>query len=133
MYLKETLDNGLRLVTAPMPHTRAVSVGIFIGAGSRYESDSEAGIAHFIEHLCFKGTEKHATAAEISSVIEGVGGMINAGTDRELTMYWCKIPQPHFSTSLEVLVDMLLNSRFEPAEIEKERQVIIEEINMSLD
>ncbi len=133
MYEKVTLDNGLRLVTAGMPHTRAVSIGIFIGAGSRYETDVQAGISHFIEHLCFKGTPRHPTAADISAVIEGVGGMINAGTDRELTVYWCKVARPHFATSLEVLVDMLRNSVFDPAETEKERQVIIEEINMSLD
>ncbi|HEY98093.1 MAG TPA: insulinase family protein [Dehalococcoidia bacterium] len=133
MYQKATLDNGLRLVTANMPHTRAVSIGFFIGAGSRYEDDARAGISHFIEHLCFKGTPTHPTAAAISTVIEGVGGMVNAGTDRELTVYWCKIAEPHFATSVDVMVDMLLNSLFEPAEVEKERQVIIEEINMSLD
>jgi len=133
LYEKTILDNGLRLVTAAMPHTRAVSIGIFIGTGSRYETDAQAGISHFIEHLCFKGTPTHPTAADISAVIEGVGGMINAGTDRELTIYWCKVAQDHFTTSLEILVDMLLNSVYDPAEIEKERQVIIEEINMSLD
>ena len=133
MYEKVTLDNGLRLVTASMPYTRAVSIGIFVGTGSRYETDTQAGISHFIEHLCFKGTPSHPSAAEISTVIEGVGGMINAGTDRELTMYWCKVARPHFKTSLEILVDMLLNSMFDPIELEKERQVIIEEINMSLD
>jgi predicted Zn-dependent peptidase len=116
-----------------MPHTRAVSTGFFIGAGSRYEDDARAGISHFIEHLCFKGTPTHPTSAAISTVIEGVGGMVNAGTDRELTMYWCKVAEPHFVASLEVMVDMLLNSLFDPVEIEKERQVIIEEINMSLD
>jgi predicted Zn-dependent peptidase len=133
LYQKVTLDNGLRLVTANMPHTRAVSIGFFIGAGSRYETDVQAGISHFIEHLCFKGTPTHPTAAAISTVIEGVGGMVNAGTDRELTIYWCKVAETYFSTSLEVLVDMLLNSLFDPEEIEKERHVIIEEINMSLD
>jgi len=133
VYQKETLDNGLRLVTATMPHTRSVSIGFFIGAGSRYETDKQAGISHFIEHLCFKGTVERPTAAEICTVIEGVGGMLNAGTDKELTLYWCKVAQPHFAASLEVLVDMLLNSKFDPVEIEKERQVIIEEINMSLD
>lgn len=133
MYDKTVLDSGLRIVTAPMPHTRAVSVGFFVGTGSRYETDAQAGISHFIEHMCFKGTPTHPTAADISAVIEGVGGMINAGTDREITMYWCKVAQDHFDKSLEILVDMLLNSVFNPAEIEKERQVIIEEINMTLD
>ncbi len=133
MYQKVTLDNGLRLVTAAMPYTRSVSIGFFIGAGSRYETDKQAGISHFIEHLCFKGTSKRPTAAEVCTVIEGVGGILNAGTDKELTVYWCKVAQPHFSIALDVLVDMLINSKFDPVEIEKERQVIIEEINMSLD
>jgi len=133
LYQKVTLDNGIRLVTAVMPHTRSVSIGFFIGAGSRYETDKQAGISHFIEHLCFKGTSKRPTAAEVCTVIEGVGGILNAGTDKEMTVYWCKVAQPHFSIALDVMVDMLINSKFDPAEIEKERQVIIEEINMSLD
>jgi predicted Zn-dependent peptidase len=116
-----------------MPHTRSVTIGFFIGAGSRYENRSEAGISHFIEHLCFKGTTERPTATEVCTVIEGVGGMINAGTDKELTIYWCKVAQPHFHVALEVMTDMLRNSLFAPEEIEKERQVIIEEINMSLD
>jgi predicted Zn-dependent peptidase len=133
LYQKVTLDNGLRLVTEAMPHTRSVSIGFFIGTGSRYETDKQAGISHFIEHLCFKGTSKRPTTTDICTVIEGVGGILNAGTDKELTVYWCKVAQPHFGIALEVLVDMLLNSKFDPVEIEKERQVIIEEINMSLD
>jgi predicted Zn-dependent peptidase len=133
LYQKVTLDNGIRLVTAAMPHTRSVSISFFIGAGSRYETDKQAGISHFIEHLCFKGTTKHPTAAEVSTVIEGVGGILNAGTDKEMTIYWCKVAQPHFPIALDVMVDMLINSKFDPVEIEKERQVIIEEINMSLD
>jgi len=133
LYQKTTLDNGLRLITATMPHTRSVAIGFFIGAGSRYEAEAHAGISHFIEHLCFKGTSKRPTAREISTVIEGVGGILNGGTDKELTVYWCKVAQPHFHLALDVLVDMLLNSKFDPAEIEKERQVIIEEIHMSND
>lgn len=133
MYQKVTLDNGLRLVTAAMPHTRSVSISFFIGAGSRYETGEQAGISHFIEHVCFKGTKKRPTSAEICTVIEGVGGMLNAGTDKELTIYWCKVAQPHFASALDVLVDILVNSTFDPVEIEKERRVIIEEINMSLD
>ena len=133
MYNKVTLDNGLRLITAAMPSTRSVAISFFVGAGSRYETDAQAGISHFIEHVCFKGTEKRPTSTEISSVIEGVGGMLNAGTDKELTVYWCKVAQPHFLSALDVIADILINSKFDPAEIEKERQVIIEEINMSLD
>ncbi|OGO33113.1 MAG: hypothetical protein A2Z29_02035 [Chloroflexi bacterium RBG_16_56_11] len=132
-YQKVTLDNGLRLVMAAMPHTRSVSIGFFIGTGSRYETEAQAGVSHFIEHVCFKGTKKRSTSAEICTVIEGVGGMLNAGTDKELTIYWCKVAQPHFASALDVMVDILVNATFDPAEIEKERQVITEEINMSLD
>jgi len=133
LYQKTTLDNGLRIVTATMSHTRSVSICIFIGVGSRYETESETGISHFIEHLYFKGTEKRPTSRDISEAIEGVGGILNGGTDKELTVYWCKVAQSHFSLALDVLADMLLHSKFDPAEIAKERQVIIEEINMSRD
>ena len=133
MYQKATLDNGLRIVTANMPHTRSVSICIFIGAGSRYETEAQAGTSHFIEHMLFKGTQKRATAREISETIEGVGGILNGGTDKELTLYWCKVAQPRFSLALDVLADMLLHSKFDPQDIDKEQQIIIEEINMSRD
>ncbi len=133
MYQKTTLDNGLRIITCPMPHTRSVSVCIYLGAGSRYESDVQAGVSHFIEHLCFRGTEKRHSAKDISGAIEGVGGVINGGTDKELTVYWCKVAQTHFQLALDVLVDMLLHSRFEKKDIEKERHIIVEEISMSKD
>ena len=133
MYQKTILDNGLRVITATMPHTRSVSICFFIGVGSRYESEAQAGISHFIEHLRFKGTPKRPTANEISAAIEGVGGILNGGTDKELTIYWSKVAQHHFPLALEVLVDMLLHSKFEPIDIERERQVIIEEINMTKD
>lgn len=133
MYQKTVLDNGLRIITTAMPHTHAVSISIFIGVGSRYETDDEAGMSHFIEHLLFKGTQKRPTAGGISEAIEGVGGVFNGGTDKELTLYWCKAARPHFPLALDVLVDMLLNSRFAPEDIERERQVITEEINMTKD
>jgi len=133
LYQKTTLNNGLRVITAAMPHTRSVSICIFIGVGSRYETEPQAGISHFIEHLCFRGTVKRTTAREISEAIEGVGGILNGGTDKELTLYWCKVAQPHFPLALDVLADMLLHSKFDPADIERERQVIIEEINMGKD
>ncbi len=133
LYQKTTLDNGLRLITSTMPHTRSVSICFFIGVGSRYESEAQAGVSHFIEHLCFKGTPKRPTAKEISAAIEGTGGILNAGTDKELTIYWCKVAQPHFTFALDVLQDMLLCSKFDPQEIERERQVIVEEINMTKD
>lgn len=133
LYQKTTLANGLPIITSFMPHTRSVCLAFFIGAGSRYESDAEAGISHFVEHLLFKGTHKRTTAKELSAAIESVGGILNGGTDKELTLYWCKVAQPHFHLALDVLTDMLLHSRFDPQDIEKERQVIIEEINMTKD
>lgn len=133
MYQKTTLDNGLRVITVNMPHTHSVSICIFIGVGSRYETDAEAGVSHFIEHLLFRGTAKRATAKVISETIEGLGGILNGGTDKELTLYWCKVAQTHFELALDVLADMLLHSKFNPQDIEKERQIIIEEINMSKD
>ena len=133
MHEKSTLDNGLRVVTEAMPHTRSVSINFFIGAGSRYEEPERAGVSHFIEHLAFKGTQRRPTTKDISEAIEGVGGLLNAGTDRELTIYWCRVARPHLNLALDVLVDMLRYSKFEPEEIERERKVIIEELNMSLD
>jgi len=133
LYQKTTLNNGLRLLTAAMPHCRSVSICFFISTGSRYETDAQAGISHFVEHLCFRGTAKRPTASDISAAIEGLGGILNGGTDKELTIYWCKVAQPHFHPALDVLTDMLLNSKFDSSDIEKERQVIIEEINMSND
>jgi len=130
LHQKTVLDNGLRVVTSNMPHTRSVSTCIFIANGSRYETDEQAGISHFIEHLCFRGTSKNPTAKDISSAIEGVGGILNGGTEKELTAYWCKVAKSHFLGSFDVLADMLVNSRFDTEDIEKERQVIIEEIHM---
>jgi predicted Zn-dependent peptidase len=133
LYRKTVLANGLRILTETMSHTRSVSICAFIGVGSRYESDARAGISHFVEHVLFRGTDKRPTSHAISEAIEGVGGMLNGGTDRESTVYWCKVPQPHFNMALDVLSDILLHSRFVAEDIEKERQVIIEEINMSYD
>jgi len=133
LYQKTTLNNGLRAITATMPHAHSISICVFIGVGSRYETEPEAGISHFIEHLCFKGTQKRPTAKNISEAIEGVGGIINGGTNKELTVYWCKVAQPHFPTALDVLADILLHSRFDPKDIESERKVIVEEMNMERD
>ncbi|MFN8533696.1 MAG: pitrilysin family protein [Dehalococcoidia bacterium] len=130
MYHKSVLSNGLRVVTAPMPHTRSATVTIFVGAGSRYEADDVAGISHFVEHMLFKGTARRPTPREISEEIEGVGGILNAATDREMTVYWAKVPHTSFEPTFDCLVDMVRNSLFDPAELEKERKVIIEELNM---
>ena len=130
---KTTLDNGLRIITASMPHIRSVSTCIYIGTGSRYEPDAIAGISHFIEHMLFRGTPNRPTSKEIAEAIEGVGGILNGATGKELSMYWCKVAQPHFAHALEVLADMVLNAKFDPEDIAKERQIIIDEINMTLD
>jgi len=133
MYTKTVLDNGLRVITSTMPHSRSVCLVILVGAGSCHESKDEAGISHFAEHLFFKGTERRPTSKEISQDIEGVGGIINGGTDKELTIFWCKVASSHFPVALDVLSDLVLNSRFDNKEIERERGVISEEIKMSLD
>jgi len=133
MYQKTIADNGLRIVTSSIPNIYSVSISIFVGAGSRYEPAEQAGISHFVEHLLFKGTKQRATTKEISEAIEGIGGVLNGGTDKELTVYWTKVARPHFRVGLDVLADMIRGSKFDPVEVEKERQVIIEEINMSMD
>lgn len=133
MYNKSVLDNGLRVITSTMSHSRSVCVAVLVGTGSCYETREQAGISHFAEHLFFKGTQRRPTSREITQDIEGVGGMINAGTDKEITIYWCKVASPHFAIALDVLSDLLLNSRFDSKDIDKERQVIMEEIKMNLD
>jgi len=133
MYNKAVLDNGLRVITSTMSHSRSVCLAILVGAGSCYESEEEAGISHFAEHLFFKGTQRRPTSKEITQDIEGVGGIINAGTDKEITIFWCKVAKPHFPIALDVLSDLLLNSLFDSKEIEQERRIISEEINMNLD
>ncbi|MDA1095840.1 MAG: pitrilysin family protein, partial [Chloroflexi bacterium] len=128
-YARTVRSDGLRILTAPMPTTRSVSVALYIGAGSRYESDEEAGVSHYLEHMFFKGTERRPTPKEVSETIERVGGFMNASTDREVTVYWARVARPHFSLAMDLLGDMLLHSTFEQAEIEKERQVILEELH----
>ena len=133
MYQSSVLDNKLRVLTSTMAHTQSISMVICVGAGSRYESDELAGVSHFIEHLPFKGTESWPTARAISEAIEGVGGVMNASTDREMTVFWCKVARLHYKTAFAVLMDMVLNSRLDPEEVEKEREVIQEELRMTYD
>ena len=133
MFDKTVLPNGLRIVSSSLPHTRSVSINIFIGAGSRYESDDIAGVSHFLEHMLFKGTKRRPTAREISEEIEGIGGVMNAGTDKELTVYWAKVGDHRFAATLDILSDSLLNSLLDPLELEKEREVILEELAMTED
>ncbi len=133
MFDRTVLPNGLRIVSSSLPHTRSVSISIFIGAGSRYESDDIAGVSHFLEHMLFKGTQRRPTAREISEEIEGIGGVMNAGTDKELTVYWAKVGDHRFAATLDILADSLINSLLDPLELEKEREVILEELAMTED
>ena len=128
-YNMTLLPNGLRLITAPMPHTRSVAVSIYVGAGSRYETPAEAGISHFVEHLCFKGTAKRPTAQDISEAIDGVGGVLNAATDREYTVYYAKVaraaPRAWPWTCSPTWCSRPSST---PIELEKERKVVLEEL-----
>lgn len=117
----------------PLPNFQSVSMGIFVGVGSRYESTAQAGMSHFIEHMLFKGTQKRPTARLIAEAIEGVGGVSNAYTSQENTVYYAKVAAPQIDTAIDVLVDLIRNPLFVPAEIEKERLIIGEEINMVYD
>ncbi|WP_195987771.1 pitrilysin family protein [Clostridium sp. D53t1_180928_C8] len=132
MFNLYTLDNGLRVVTEYIEHVNSISVGIMVQNGSRNESKDVNGISHFIEHMFFKGTEKR-TAKEIVQEIENIGGQINAYTSKETTCYYIKALNTHVDLCLDVISDMLLNSKFDEEEIEKEKGVVIEEINMSQD
>lgn len=133
MYELSTLENGLRIVTVAMPQAYSVSAGLYLGVGSRYETEVEAGASHFIEHLLFKGTERRPTPRDIALAIEGVGGSINASTGRETTSYYVRVARHDFQMAADVLADMVLNSRFLPTDVEREAQVIVEEINESQD
>lgn len=133
MFEKTTLSNGLRIVTHSMPSTYSVSASFIVGVGSRYEPAGLAGVSHFLEHMLFKGTKTRPSAKDVAETIEGVGGVLNAGTEKELTSFWAKVAWQHRSLALDLLVDMLRRSLFEPEEIEKERHVITEEIHMSED
>ncbi len=130
IFQKTTLGNGLRVVSCDMPHTRSVAISIFVKVGSRYETDEEAGVSHFIEHMVFKCTERRPDPLDISSAIEGTGGVMNASAEQEMTVFWCKVAQPHFVESLDLLFDMLRNSLYKPEDVEKERRVIQEELAM---
>jgi len=132
MYQVTRLDNGLTVATAEMPHLASVSVGLWLGMGSRYEAAQLNGICHFIEHMLFKGTRRRS-AKQISQAIEGVGGYLNAFTSEESTCFHARAGHEHFETILDVLMDMLLASQFAAPELAKEREVIKEEIAMYLD
>jgi predicted Zn-dependent peptidase len=128
-----TLPGGARLVVEPMPERHSTSVVLMFAGGSRLEDDRMAGASHFIEHLFFKGTQRRGSSKEIADAIEGVGGFINASTDKELTAYWVRVPAEHMGLGLDVLFDVVSNSRLDEADVERERMVILEELRMYRD
>ena len=133
VFEKSALGNGVRVVTAPMPQVGSVSCFVMLAAGSRYETPDAKGIAHFAEHMFFKGTERRPTARTISTEIDAIGGEFNAFTGKELTGYYVRTGSETRDVAFDVLTDMLLNSLFDPEEIEKEKGVILEEMNVYLD
>src|SRR5581483_11964717 len=128
---RHVLPNGLRVLVAPMLHTRSATVALFYGMGSRYERAEEQGIAHLVEHMLFKGSERYPTAQRISETIEGVGGILNAATDKELTVYWAKVASRHTDLAFDLLTDMVQRPLFEPEELEKEKKVVLEELGLA--
>ncbi len=128
-YRETVLPNGLRIISEEMPHVRSVSVGVWVGVGSRHETPETAGITHFIEHLLFKGTETR-TAREIAEAMDAAGGQLNAFTGKECTCFYARVLDEHFDLAVEILSDLVLHPRFDPADVEKEKNVILEEIIM---
>ncbi|MGB9660495.1 MAG: M16 family metallopeptidase [Moorellaceae bacterium] len=129
MYRKITLSNGIRVVSEAMPYVHSVAVGVWVRAGSRHESEENHGVSHFLEHLLFKGTEKR-NARDIAEALESVGGVLNAFTTKEFTCFYTRVLSEHLDLAIDVLSDMLFNSRFQVEDIEKEKRVILEEIKM---
>ncbi len=132
-YTLTRLANGLRVIVAPMPDRYSVTIAAYIGTGSRYESEAQAGSSHLLEHMLFKGTERRPTAEEISAAIESVGGSMNASTDKEATVYWARVASEDMPLAMDLLSDMLLHSRIEAAEVRKEKRVVSEELGMAMD
>lgn len=133
MHKKTTLKNGIRLITVPMKSTKTAAVIVLVGTGSKNETREKRGISHFLEHMFFKGTKKRPTALDISKELDQVGGVYNAFTSKEYTGFWAKVDSRHSDLALDVISDMLLNSKFSEDEIKREKKTIIEEINMYVD
>ncbi len=129
-YSRIQLDNGLRVITIPMAGVSSVAVMVLIGAGSRYEEPSKAGLSHFVEHMIFKGTKKRPTAFDISSLVDSVGGENNAFTSKDQTGFYIKVQKDQIELAFDILSDTLSNSLYLQEEIDRERGAIIEEINM---
>jgi predicted Zn-dependent peptidase len=133
VFERTTLPNGVRLLTAPMPQVQSTSCFLMFSAGSRFETAETNGIAHFAEHMFFKGTERRPTSRDIAGEVDSIGGEFNAFTGKEYTGYYVKCAAEHAPTAFDVLTDMIGHSRFDPDEIEREKGVIIEEMNMYFD
>lgn len=129
MYKVKTLENGLTIIGEEIPYVKSISFGVWINAGSRIEDAKVSGVSHFIEHMLFKGTNKR-TSKEIASEIDNLGGQINAFTSKECTCYYVKLLDEHIEIGLDILSDMILNSKFDEVDIDKERSVILEELKM---
>jgi predicted Zn-dependent peptidase len=129
----EVLDHGVRLITAPLGQRNSASVALMFKIGSRYEPERIAGVSHFVEHMVFKGSRRYPTSKDVAEAIEGVGGELNAATDKETTVYWARVPGDRLSNAIDVLTDIIQNPVLDPAEVEKERDVILEELRMYLD
>ncbi len=129
MIVREVLDNGMRLVTEAMPHVRSVAIGAWLTRGSRHEGSEQSGIAHFIEHMLFKGTTSRS-AEDIAQAIDSIGGQLDAFTAKEYGGYYVKVLDEHLPVALGLLADILLNPAFDEEDIEKEKQVVLEEIKM---
>ncbi|WP_290459639.1 M16 family metallopeptidase [Romboutsia ilealis] len=129
MYKKHVLENGLTIIGEEIPYVKSISLGIWINAGSRIEDEKISGISHFIEHMLFKGT-KNRTSKQIASEIDNLGGQINAFTSKECTCYYVKLLDSHIDIGIDILSDMILNSKFNEDDLNKERSVIIEELKM---
>ena len=132
-YEMTQLPNGATVVSVTVPHTRAISYSVLLRAGSRFETDLVAGISHFVEHIVFKGTKSWPTAKAISEAIEGVGGGLNASTGREIVTYWARVPEPKFEQAVSVISSLVTEPINDRDEVEKERDVILEELAMSRD
>src|SRR3989344_2726304 len=130
VYKKYTLHSGLRIVLAPMRDTETVTVIVMTGVGSRYETEKENGLAHFLEHMFFKGTQKRPNAIDISRELDAIGAEYNAYTAKDHTAYYAKVEAHHWGTALDVVSDLFLNAKLEPEEIRRERGTILQEINM---
>ena len=131
-YEKRVLPNGVRVLVSEMPEARSASLAVFVGAGSRMEDRSSAGTGHFLEHIVFKGTAKRPTAANISQDIESRGGAVNAATDKEVTVFWSRLPARHWRVALDVIADLIRAPMLRPVDVDSEKRVVIEDLHASI-